>query len=124
MKKKMIFIPFFFVGIVALLIWGLMHLWNWLVPDIFGWSVITYWQAAGLLVLSKILFGGFGGKNKCHCKGGHDSGWKDKFKHKWMDMSTEDKKRWEAKFATKFGHSTCNEERDSELNSTQSEAGN
>ena len=34
MKKKMIFIPFFFIGIVALLIWGLMHLWNWLVPDV------------------------------------------------------------------------------------------
>lgn len=106
MKKKLIFIPFFFVGIVALLIWGLMHLWNWLVPDVFGWSVITYWQATGLLVLSKILFGGFGGggKHKCHCQEKKNTqGWKNRFKNKWMKMTEDDKMRWEEKFAGKRG---------------------
>ncbi len=34
-------------------------LWNWLMPALFGWHVITYWQALGVLVLSKIFFGGF-----------------------------------------------------------------
>lgn len=120
MKKKMIFIPFFFIGIVALLIWGLMHLWNWLVPDVFGWSTITYWQAAGLLVLSKILFGGFGGggKHKCHCKQGNDNGWKHKFKNKWMAMSAEDKRRWEEKFAGTTAGRGCSDVR-SELDSTK-----
>lgn len=37
-----------------------MLLWNWLIPAIVGWSAIGFWQAAGLLVLCKILFGGFG----------------------------------------------------------------
>lgn len=36
---------------------ALMFLWNWLMPLIFGLTVITFWQALGLLALSKILFG-------------------------------------------------------------------
>ena len=35
------------------------HLWNWLMPAMFGLQTVTFWQALGLLVLSKILFGGF-----------------------------------------------------------------
>lgn len=37
-----------------------MHLWNWLLPMLFGWKQITFWQALGLLVLSRILVGGLG----------------------------------------------------------------
>ena len=39
-----------------------MHLWNWLLPSLFGWRQITFWQAIGILALCRILFGGFG----CH----------------------------------------------------------
>jgi hypothetical protein len=38
-----------------------MHLWNWLVPTLFGWRELTFWQAVGMLALCRILFGGFGG---------------------------------------------------------------
>ena len=43
-----------------------MALWNWVIPDIFGLSRITYWQAWALVVLAHILFkagsgGGEGG---------------------------------------------------------------
>lgn len=37
-----------------------MLLWNWLMPELFGLKVIGYWQAFGLVLLAKILFGGFG----------------------------------------------------------------
>ncbi len=37
-----------------------LHLWNWLLPPLFGWRQITFWQALGLLALCRILFGGFG----------------------------------------------------------------
>ncbi|MFZ1080322.1 MAG: hypothetical protein WAO19_00175 [Candidatus Kryptoniota bacterium] len=37
----------------------LMLLWNLLLPVIFGIKMISFWQAVGLLILSKILFGGF-----------------------------------------------------------------
>src|ERR1700722_14753977 len=36
-----------------------MHLWNWLLPPLFGWHPVGFWQALGLLVLCRILFGGF-----------------------------------------------------------------
>ncbi len=43
----------------------LMHLWNWLMPDLFGVGTVTYWQALGLFILAKLLFGfGGGGKSK------------------------------------------------------------
>ena len=46
-----------------------MWLWNAIMPDIFGLITITYWQAVGLLILFKILFGGFGsGGSKSHKK--------------------------------------------------------
>jgi hypothetical protein len=38
-----------------------MHLWNWLLPTLFACRQITFWQALGVLVLSRILFGGWGG---------------------------------------------------------------
>ena len=66
MRKKLIFIvP---AAILGILLFGFIGgtvvqlLWNWLVPPIFGWSPITFWQALGLLVLCRILFGGRGGR--------------------------------------------------------------
>jgi hypothetical protein len=40
------------------------QLWNWLLPPIFGWRQITFWQALGMLALCRILFGGFGGHGR------------------------------------------------------------
>lgn len=37
--------------------WIIEHLWNWLMPSLFGLKPITYWQGFGLFVLAKILFG-------------------------------------------------------------------
>jgi len=39
---------------------AVMYLWNWLIPAIFGLGEITYWQAFGIVVLAKLLFGGLG----------------------------------------------------------------
>lgn len=56
----------FLMGLPILLIFlglgGLvfMLLWNALLPAIFGLKAIGYLQAVGLLVLAKILFGGWG----------------------------------------------------------------
>ena len=49
------------VAVVAIPLFGFVveQLWNWLVPPVFSWKPITFVQALGLFVLSKILFGGF-----------------------------------------------------------------
>lgn len=62
-------------GLAILFGFVIMWLWNWLMPDIFGLTELTYWQAVGLFILSKILIscgGGGGGKHhksKHHSKG-------------------------------------------------------
>jgi hypothetical protein len=40
---------------------AVLHLWNWLMPDLFGLPVLRFWQAVGLMLLSWILFGGLRG---------------------------------------------------------------
>jgi len=57
-KRRFLFIPLIIAAIFGFSA-VVMLLWNALIPDIFHWSVITIWQAMGLLVLCRILFGGF-----------------------------------------------------------------
>jgi hypothetical protein len=60
-KKGWFFKGFFFVLIfTAVLSFIMMLLWNWLMPMIFGITTITFFQSAGLLILSKILLTGLG----------------------------------------------------------------
>jgi hypothetical protein len=63
-KRKWFFIiPAAIVGIVLFSFIGgelVKLLWNWLLPPLFGWRTITFWQAFGILALCRILFGSHG----------------------------------------------------------------
>lgn len=65
MRRKWIwFAPLAILALVAFIALGgeiVRLLWNWLLPLLFGWRQITFWQGLGLLALCRILFGGFGG---------------------------------------------------------------
>ena len=75
------------VGIAALG-WVVMSLWNWLLPNLFfGVHEISYVQAMGVLLLSKILFGGFRG----HC-GGHAK-W---HQHRLESMTPEEREKFQS----------------------------
>ena len=52
-------LKFFVFAVLAVVVLSIvvMSLWNWLMPAIFGSRLITFWQALGLLVLARILFG-------------------------------------------------------------------
>ena len=76
----------------------LMHLWNWLMPGIFGLKTITFVQALGLFVLSKILLGGI------HRHSGGRRGWKRHMNERWSHMSHEDRERFRAGMR---GHRKC-----------------
>ena len=88
-KRKWIFVaaP---LGI-ALFIWiggeVVMHLWNWMLPGLFGWHQIGFWQALGLLVLCRILFGGWGGR------GGPRSNIRRRMDEKWARMTPEEREK-------------------------------
>jgi hypothetical protein len=63
-RRKWIFIaPLAMAGLVLCAFLGgaiVMLLWNALLPPLFGWPAVTFWQALGLLALCRILFGGLG----------------------------------------------------------------
>jgi uncharacterized membrane protein YccC len=54
------------LGILLAVLFGLgfglfvMLLWNALLPDIWGWKEISYWQGVGLIILARLLFGSHG----------------------------------------------------------------
>lgn len=47
------------VAMAFALVFGFVFkwLWNWIMPAVFGLGAITFWQAFGLLILAKLLFG-------------------------------------------------------------------
>jgi len=64
MRRRLIFFaPLAIAGVALFIFIGgqiVKLLWNWLVPALFGLPHVTFWQALGLLVLCRILFGGMG----------------------------------------------------------------
>ena len=64
MRRKWIFLaPLVILGFLLFVALGgevVLQLWNWLLPPLFGWRQITFWQALGMLALCRILFGGLG----------------------------------------------------------------
>ena len=65
-----------------------MNLWNWLMPALFGWRLITFWQAVGVLILSKILFGGFRGRPGRHMF------WRHRMMERWEHMTPEEREKF------------------------------
>src|ERR1700743_359770 len=97
-RKKFIFIPFIAAGILALVSYVVMQLWNNLLPDILHTSVITYWQAMGLFVLAKILFGfGRGGR------GGGGAPWMRHKMERFKNMSPEEQERFREQMRQRCG---------------------
>jgi hypothetical protein len=69
LKRLMWLAPVAILGMVLFTFIGgeiVLQLWNWLLPPLFGWRELTFWQALGMLVLCRILFGGFGMSGSGH----------------------------------------------------------
>ena len=78
------------VGAMFLFVWLVMLLWNSLIPVLFNGPILTYWQSAGMLILSKILLSGIGSggsKSSSHTK----SKWKSKYHDKYYKGCGDDK---------------------------------
>jgi hypothetical protein len=86
---KALKIVVFVAVLIGVIGWVFMNLWNWLVPDIFGLKPLDYVHALGLLVLSRIIFGGRPG---WHRRGGHH--WKQRIHAKWERMSPEEREKF------------------------------
>ena len=73
------------------------HLWNWLLPQLFGWPEITFWQALGLLALCRILFGGLG------CAGPGRSGARRRMDERYAHMTPEERERFRQGVRERWG---------------------
>ncbi len=73
---------------VAALSFLVMSLWNVLMPGIFALRTISFWQALGLLVLSKILFGGF----RPNAGGGQR--WRRRMMERWEQMTPDEREKF------------------------------
>jgi len=102
MRKKWIFLaPLALVAMALFIAIGgevVMLLWNWLVPALFGWPPITFWQALGLLALCRILFGGFCGR------GSHRSSIRRRMAERCEQMTPEEREKFRQWFLGRWGH--------------------
>ena len=103
--RKFWILKMILIGIVAVAFFSLavMLLWNWLVPALFSGPMITFWQALGLLVLSKILFSGFGRKGHHGGHGPRTPFWRKRFEEKWEKMTPEEREKFKARFKHRCG---------------------
>ncbi|MEI7830401.1 MAG: hypothetical protein WCI31_11555 [Prolixibacteraceae bacterium] len=113
--KRAILIPIAIAAGVFVFGSAVMLLWNNLLPAVFGIGTITFWQAIGILVLSKILFGGFSGGHRhgrsicrcqcnCNCNGNCDCR-SDHHNEKWMNLTPEEKEKMKSEWKDRCCHS-------------------
>jgi hypothetical protein len=85
------------VAVLALLSLAVMLLWNSLVPELFRGPRLEYWQALGLLLLSRILFGGLRGR-------GWHGHWRQRmWRERWENMTPEERERLREHFQRRCG---------------------
>ena len=98
--RIMLIAPLAILGMVLFAFLGgeiVLHLWNWLLPPLFGWRELTFWQALGMLVLCRILFGG---------SGWHHSGrssWRRRMEERCANMTPEERERFRQKMRERWG---------------------
>ena len=96
LKMGLIAVPLavlFLVGIGFVV----MSLWNGLAPALFGWRAIGFWQAVGLIILTRLLFGGFRGGA---CRSGH---WRHRVMERFEKMTPEEREKFRQAFNDRWG---------------------
>ena len=106
-------IPLGILAFVGLFTYAVYALWNGVLTDVLGVKVITYWQALGLLVLAKILFGGFP-----HRRGGPCGHFRERMLSKrWESATPEQREKMREEMRHRFGdwpRATCCDTEDKE----------
>jgi hypothetical protein len=94
-------VPAAIIGIAVFTAIGgtvVMLLWNWLLPTLFGFRSVTFWQALGLLALCRILFGGFG-----LGRGARRHDFRRRIAERWDRMTPEEREKFRHGFPGRCG---------------------
>ena len=88
------------LALLAVIVIGtaVMLLWNWLMPALFGLQTIDFMQAIGLLVLSRILLGGW------RRGWGYRRHWRGRMMERWDQMSDEERAHLRDQFRASMRH--------------------
>jgi hypothetical protein len=99
-KRLILIAPLAILGTLLFIAIGggiVLYLWNWLLPPLFGWREITFWQALGLLALCRILFGGSG------WRGSVRSNVRRRMEERCERMTPEERERFRQRMRERFG---------------------
>jgi Ca2+/H+ antiporter, TMEM165/GDT1 family len=96
-RRRFFWIPFFGLLILALLSGAVMWLWNHVLAEVIQVRSVSFWQAAGLLLLSRLLFGSWPGGKRGQWGGGGPPHWKAR----WQQMTDEEKARFKEKWRSR-----------------------
>lgn len=77
-----------------------MRLWNWLLPMLFGWRQITFWQAIGILALCRILFGSHGFRG---ARPDFRRRFQERMDERWERMMPEERERFRQSWRGRWG---------------------
>jgi hypothetical protein len=99
-RKFRLFIPLAVLGFVAVLTLAVYGLWDGVLTDVLNVKTITYWQALGILVLARILFGGFPGRRG----GPFRPPWRRHMMMKrWQSLTPEQREEMREEMRRRFG---------------------
>ena len=100
--KRMVWIaPLAILGLgLFVLIGGTLvkYLWNWLLPPLFGWPTVTFWQALALLALCRTLFGGWSSHSS------RRSRWRHRMDERCEQMTPEERERFRQRVRERWGY--------------------
>jgi hypothetical protein len=100
LKRMIFFAPLAIVGMLLFIAIGgeiVLHLWNWLLPPLFGWRQLGFWQAVAMLALCRILFGGISGR------GMHRSYSGRRMAERWEHMTPEEREKFRQSWRGRCG---------------------
>ena len=106
MKKLIRIAPLAILGGLLFVTVGgvlVMQLWNWLLPSLFGWAQIGFWQALGLLALCRILFGGHGWHGRGVRSNMHRR-MEERMIERWEAMTPEERERFREGMRARRGY--------------------
>lgn len=105
MRRRWYFIaPVAILGMLAFIAVGgevVRLLWNWLLPGLFGWRLITFWQAVALLALCRILFGGLGMRGPLRSNVRRRMA--ERWEQRWQQMTPEEREKFRQSFRGRCG---------------------
>ncbi|AQG81926.1 hypothetical protein [Spirosoma montaniterrae] len=98
-RRRFFFLPFLLIALLATSA-AVFWLWNNVLVAVVAVKPVGYWQAMGLLVLARLLFGGF----RFGPPGGGPGFGGPPWRQKWQSMSAEEREKFKAEWRRRHGY--------------------